>query len=113
MRLHQTTEERPIFFEYRRKTNGANELAPAPFGEPGCGVLHPATSDSIRFGAQDGGEMGAYHVEAHSLAMAAIVEKLRDYLSVGLEAVVIYDRRLLVSPPVSAAQNNNPGSAGP
>ncbi len=97
--LVRHTSERPIFYAYLHKANGAVSVVPAVYGLPGCGVLHPATSPAIRFGAEDGGEMGAYHREAHNLAMAALVEKLRDYLPVGLEAVVAYDRRLREPPP--------------
>jgi hypothetical protein len=68
------------------------------FGDRGCGVLHPATPAVIRHGAEDGGEMGAYHRDYLSLLAEAVVDKLRDYLPVGLQAVVIPDTRLLDMP---------------
>jgi hypothetical protein len=69
------------------------------YGEYGCGVLHPATSDKVRFGAEDGGEMGAYHGRRYSAGDNAIMNKLEDYLPVGMEAVLIPDNRLLSEPP--------------
>ncbi len=64
------------------------------FGEPGYGVLHPATAKAIRFGAEDGGEMGAYHRHHYCLLHAAMEEKLKDFLPVTMEAVVISDPML-------------------
>ncbi len=69
------------------------------FGERGCGVLHPATSISVRFGAEDGGELGAYHGRRYTLREKAVEEKLKDFLPIGLEAVLIPDERLLSQPP--------------
>lgn len=82
-----TTEETPLFVSGK-------------FGEHGCGVLHPASPSSIRFGAEDGGEMGAYHDWRLALALEAVRVKLEDFLPLGLQAVLIPDPRLLVKPPV-------------
>jgi len=68
------------------------------YSERGCGVLHPATPAAVRHGAEDGGEMGAYHGDYLSLLAEAVVDKLLDYLPVGLQAVVIPDTRLLDMP---------------
>lgn len=68
------------------------------FGERGCGVLHPATPKAVRFGAEDGGEMGAYHDLFYSLAQQAVIDKLQEFLPVGLEAGWIPDERLLAAP---------------
>lgn len=68
------------------------------FGERGCGVLHPACPTTIRRGAEDGGEMGAFHDRHFSLLADAVVDKLRDYLPVGQEAVYIPDPRLVEMP---------------
>lgn len=70
----------------------------AVYGQRGCGVLHPATAPSIRHGAEDGGEMGAYHDDHLCLLHEAIIEKLHEYLPVGLQAVVIPDPQLLQLP---------------
>jgi hypothetical protein len=64
------------------------------FGSPSCGVLHPATDASISQGAEDGTEMGAYHFLFLSLRFAAVEEKLKDYLPIGFESVVIPDEHL-------------------
>jgi len=85
MRLVQVTRRTPVMFS-------------TTFGERGCGVLHPATPKSIRHGAEDGGEMGAYHDKHLSLLAEAVVDKLHDYLPLGTEAVVIPDERLLKMP---------------
>ena len=66
--------------------------------ERGCGVLHPATPEAIRHGAEDGAEMGAYHQDHLTLLAEAVVDKLADYLPVGLQAVIIPDQRLLRMP---------------
>ena len=69
------------------------------FSEVGCGVLHPASSGAIRFGAEDGGEMGAYHSRHHVLRVQSALEKLKGFLPVGMEVVWVYDSILHVLPP--------------
>jgi len=69
------------------------------FGQPGCAVLHPDSVSALRFGAEDGGEMGACHAFAHTLRERAVIEKLRDFLPVGIEAVLAPDASLLCPPP--------------
>nr|WP_321465816.1 phage tail protein [uncultured Desulfobulbus sp.] len=69
------------------------------FGEPGCGVLHPQCISSIAAGAEDGGEMGAYHGHRLVLRRAAVLEKLREFLPVGMEAVLVMDPSLACVPP--------------
>ncbi len=49
-------------------------------------------------GAEDGAEMGAYHKDQLSLLHEAVVDKLADYLPVGLQAVIIPDQRLISMP---------------
>ena len=68
------------------------------FGDRSCGVLHPATPAAIRHGAEDGGEMGAFHGDYLSVLAEAVVQKLEDYLPVGLDAVVIPDEGLRQMP---------------
>jgi hypothetical protein len=75
----------------------------AGFGTRGGAVLDPATSDAIRFGAEDGGEMGAYHDLGYARQDQAIVEKLEDHLPYGLVPVLIPDPRLHVTPPSSTS----------
>ncbi len=85
MRLAYVTTSTPHFFS-------------ETFGERSCGVLHPATEKAVRHGAEDGGEMGAYHSAYLSLLAEAVVDKLRDYLPLGVEAVVIPDERMVEMP---------------
>ena len=68
------------------------------FGQPGCGVLHPQTPKAIRFGAEDRGEMGAYHHQCIALALEAVLDKTRDYLPAGLEPALIPDPALAARP---------------
>ena len=72
------------------------------FGEPGCGVLHPESSEAVCFGAEDGGEVGAYHHRHYCLRRKAVLDKLGDYMPVGMEAVLIPDERLGCKPPTSS-----------
>lgn len=76
------------------------------FGEPGYGVLASTAPDAIRFGAEDGGEIGAYHHRFYSLKQEATLEKMREFLPVGIEPVLIQDTRLLyVLPELLTADN--------
>lgn len=59
-----------------------------------CAVLHPACSELIRFGAEDGGEAGAFHQKRYSLLFSAITEKLKDFIPIGMEMALIPDRHL-------------------
>jgi hypothetical protein len=98
------TLETPIFpaFDYCTKDNGAWKYIRRPaefFGEPSYGVLDPVTPDTIRFGAEDGGEMGAYHHKYYSLKAEAVLDKMREFLPVDIEPVLIQDTCLLHIPP--------------
>ncbi len=59
------------------------------FGQPGCGVLHPGAHASIRFGAEDGGELGAHHHAHHVLREEAAMDKLHEFLPVNQQPVLI------------------------
>jgi hypothetical protein len=89
------TSLRPLFVEL----DFDDGRRPAQFGEPGCGVLHPACPRAIRSGSEDGGEMGAFHDRRYALALEAVSTKLQDFLPLGLEAVLIPDPRLHGVPP--------------
>lgn len=88
LRVHRCTTQAALFW--------SNE-----FGKPGCAVLHPTAHDELRFGAEDGGEMGACHDLAYSLREQAVEDKLKEYLPVGMEAVLVADNSLLCAPPVA------------
>lgn len=61
------------------------------YGEPGCAVLHPSTAREISFGAEDGGEMGAYHHQYLIARHQAVLTKLENFLPTGMKAVIIPD----------------------
>jgi hypothetical protein len=64
------------------------------WGEPGCGVIHPISPESVCHGAEDGGEMGAFHHRAYALAWEAVTRKLDDYIPIGMSAALIPDESL-------------------
>jgi hypothetical protein len=97
--LPASTTDRPAFADFRICDSDGIEHDSREFGQPGFGVLHSATATTICHGAEDGGEMGAYHHSRYCLRTAAILEKLRDFLPVGIEAVLATDPRLLTPPP--------------
>lgn len=69
------------------------------FGQSGCGVLHPDAKNVFRFGAEDGGEMGACHDLRYTLREQAVLDKLAEFLPVGMEAVLVPDPSLACVPP--------------
>ncbi len=69
------------------------------FGQPGCGVLHPDCDGVFQTGAEDGGEMGACHDFRHVLRQKSVLEKLQEFLPVGMEAVLVADASLTFVPP--------------
>lgn len=97
--LRTNTLERPDFddFYFCKDHNGSlqAERRKAGYGEWGYGVPGPNSAHGIRFGAEDGGEMGAFHHRHYSLKMVAVLEKMREFLPVGIEPVLIPDTRLL------------------
>ena len=65
------TTDVPLFVDLEFDDGQGVVRRPAKFGEPGCGVLHPACPRSVRSGAEDGGEMGCYHDRRYALAVEA------------------------------------------
>jgi hypothetical protein len=80
----------------------------AEYGEAGYGVLDRSTPDAICFGAEDGAEMGAHHHKYYGLKIEAVLDKIREFLPVDIEPVLIEDRRLLQLPP-EIINNNQEG----
>lgn len=72
------------------------------FGQPGCGVLHPDARAIFQSGAEDGGELGACHDYRYVLRRKAVIEKLQEFLPVGMEAVLVADPSLACAPPKEA-----------
>jgi hypothetical protein len=67
----------PIFFALR-------------FGRPGYMKLLTSTPDVVRRGADDGGEMGAFHFVSGPLRESDLRVRMQEYLPVGLEFGIIY-----------------------
>ncbi len=88
------TTDDPNFIRLHFKDGDDCVVRPAIFGEPGCAVLDLTTSKTIRQGAEDEGEMGAYHHLYHSAQLRAVKQKLTDFLPLGQEVAIRYDARL-------------------
>jgi hypothetical protein len=67
----------PIFFALR-------------YGHPGYAKLLASTSELVRRGADDGGEMGAFHFVLGPLRETDLRVRMQEYLPVGLEFGIIY-----------------------
>jgi hypothetical protein len=61
------------------------------YGDPAYAKLLPWTSDAIRRGADDGGEMGAFHSLLAPLRETDLRVRLQEYLPVGLEYGIFYE----------------------
>jgi len=85
MQIESCVDLVPIFFS----TTSDN-----PVIERSCGVLHPSCPEEIRFGAEDGGEMGVFHYRHYCLREQAVVDKLMEFLPLGIEPVLIPDSRM-------------------
>lgn len=68
------------------------------WGKAGCAMLHPETSRSISAACEEGGEMGAYHHRRIGLTRDAMIKKLKNFLPVGIEPVIIPDCRMNAKP---------------
>ena len=96
--LDPTVEGEALFSGIVGNTNEKPEFFTTQWGEPGCGVIHPESPESIRYGAEDGGEMGAFHHCGYMLAWEAVIRKLDDYLPVGMRVALIPDTTLFEHP---------------
>jgi hypothetical protein len=67
----------PLFFSLR-------------YGHPAYMKLLVSTDDTIRRGASDGGEMGAFHFLLAPQREGDLQIRLQEYLPVGLESGLIY-----------------------
>jgi hypothetical protein len=61
------------------------------YGNPAYAKLLPTTDRSIRQGADDGGEMGAYHSLLAPQREADLLIRLAEYIPVGLEYGIFYE----------------------
>lgn len=81
-----------------RVTRARVELLEPAFGARSAGVLHQANKPALIAGAEDGGEIGAYHHQHHHAINRAITLKMLDFLPIGLELALVWDQRLLEQP---------------
>jgi hypothetical protein len=61
------------------------------YGNPAYAKLLPTTDSTIREGADDGGEMGAFHFLLAPLCEADLRIRLQEYIPVGLEFGIFYE----------------------
>jgi hypothetical protein len=73
------------------------EGAPQPvfyslrYGDPGYAKLLPSTDNAIRQGADDGGEMGAFHFVLAPQRETDLRVRLQEYTPAGLEFGIFYE----------------------
>ena len=60
------------------------------YGHPGYLKLLACTDSTIRRGADDGGEMGAFHFLLAPQRESDLTIRLREYTPVGLDIALIY-----------------------
>jgi hypothetical protein len=83
----------PRRFECVQQATGA----PAPmfyslhYGDPAYAKLLPTTDPAIRQGADDGGEMGAYHWVLAPQREANLLIRLAEYIPVGMQFGIFYE----------------------
>ena len=61
------------------------------YGAPDYGKLLTSTSDAVRRGADDRGEMGAFHFLLNPLRETDLLVRIQEYLPVGLEFGIFYE----------------------
>jgi hypothetical protein len=61
------------------------------YSDPAYGKLLPQTADDVRRGADDGGEMGAFHFLLAPLRETDLRVRVQEYLPVGLEFGIFYE----------------------
>lgn len=61
------------------------------FGDAGYGKLLPDTADAVRRGADDGGEMGAFHFLLAPLRETDLRVRIAEFMPAGLEFGVFYE----------------------
>jgi len=71
-------EPQPLFYSLR-------------YGDPGYCKLFSVTDNAIRRGADDGGEMGAFHFVLAPMRETDLRVRMTEYLPVGLEFGVFYE----------------------
>ena len=79
------------------KNVGTAGITPGPlfeslrYGDPGYAKLVASTDDSVRRGADDGGEMGAFHLVLAPQRETDLRVRLQEYIPAGLEFGIFYE----------------------
>jgi hypothetical protein len=76
VRTFRCTTARPVFASLR-------------FGHPGYAHVHPNSAEALLRGAEEGGEMGAFHGAGLPWREQNVRIKLAEYLPAGLDAVTV------------------------
>ena len=97
--LESEDDETPALVNPATNTSTQPVFVGTVFCQPGAGVLAADCSEEITGGAEDDGEMGTYHAWRFVAQRKALRRKLKDYLPLGIEPVIIWDKRLLCAPP--------------
>lgn len=105
--LEPVDDETPAPANPATNTSAQPVFVGTVFCEPGAGVLAPDCSEIITKGAEDNGEMGTYHAWRFVAQREALRRKLKDYLPLGIEPVIIWDKRLLCPPPSKKVKKEN------
>jgi hypothetical protein len=61
------------------------------YGDPGYAKLLPCTDNAIRQGADDSGEMGAFHFGLAPQRETDLRVRLQEYIPAGLEFGIFYE----------------------
>lgn len=95
------TSDRPYFVQRWFRVSPKKCILRLPnYGEPGYGVLDTRVAPSIASGAEDEGEMGAYHHMFFAAEVRALRRKLTNFLPLGQEIALVYDQMLALTPPL-------------
>jgi len=76
---------------------GTAYITPGPlfeslrYGDPGYAKLLGQTDDTVRRGADDGGEMGAFHFVLAPQRETDLRVRLQEYIPVGMEFGIFYE----------------------
>jgi len=90
-KVASNTSNDPNFIQLWFQDSADCVLRPAIYGEPGAGVIDLTSPASIREGAEDDGEMGAYHHLHHTAQIRALRLKLGRFAPFGQEIAISYD----------------------
>lgn len=102
---YQSVTEDPTFLAPPCLYDGTPNVGTVTtIGTPAYGVLSDRVSRAIRRGAEDGGELGAYHDDWHLARLDAAVAKAEGLVPLGQRIFAHYDTRLMAPLPSPATE---------